>query len=143
MIIPEIIKRIFNSLKCPACDKNLQPHYHKGSSAPSYYCQEQLAPYANTPHYKYFNEDGYGYEIFLIWINAARGHMYSIKRSFENDKYLKVEITYHVEEAGYQGPLRKPVTRIFSPEEFEIDSKDLKGLEEKVKRFVEIAEIFQ
>lgn len=131
-------------MKCPSCNENLTPHYHNNSKAPSYYyCQEKTAPYANTPHYKYFAEDGYGYEVFLIWINAARGHMYSIKRSFENDKYFKVEITYYIEEAGARGTNRKPMTRVFTPEEFEIDPTDLKGLEEKVKRFAEIAEIFQ
>jgi hypothetical protein len=142
--IKEIIKSTFSSLTCPSCDKNLQPHYHKGAVTPSYYyCQEATAPYANTPHYKYFNEDGYGYEVYLIWLNASRGHMYSVKRSFDNDKYFKVEITYYVEEPGALGSNRKPVTRIFSPDEFEINPKDLEGLKEKVKRFAEIAEIFQ
>ena len=142
--LKEIIRTTFSSLKCPSCDKNLQPHYHNGAAVPSYYyCQETTAPYANTPHYKYFNEDGYGYEVFLIWLNAARGHMYSVKRSFDNDKYFKVEVTYYVEVAGGRDTIRKPVTRVFSPDEFEINPKDLKALEEKVKRFAEIAEIFQ
>lgn len=132
----------FCSLMCPSCKVNLRPHYHNGAKSPSYYyCQDRSAPYANTPHYKYFNEDGYGYEAFLIWNNPTRGDLFTVKRTIEDDKIIKVELTYSIRENGDRG-VKKPITRIFSPEDFDFDSSDIETLEKKVTSMVEIAEIF-
>ena len=133
------------NLQCPSCKTNLKPHYqhsHQGArSLAYYYCQDRLAVYANTPHYKYFNVDGYGYEVFLIWNNPTRGDLFTVKRSFEGDKFIKVELTYSVRERG-DSRIKKPITRIFEPENFEFDSSDVDALENKVKTMVEIAETF-
>lgn len=125
---------------CPSCKIPLKPHYHKDSKKPShYFCQDILHAYANTPHYKYFYEDGYGYEVFMIWEDGAkRGNLYSLKRTLENHKPTKVELTYRVPD----GLMTKPVTRYFTPEEFDFDSSDWDSIVKKVTALVEIAEIF-
>lgn len=136
------LTKTFSSLLCPICDKNLEPHYHHNQPEPSYYyCKDDLSPYANTPHYKYFNDDGYGYEIFLIWNNVAVGSLYSLKRNFEHDNYTKIELTYHVKKNFNQS--QKAVTRTFSPDEFEINPKNINELKDKIERFIEIAEVFE
>lgn len=126
---------------CPSCKIPLKPHYHRDANKPSYYfCQDRTAAYANTPHYKYFYEDGYGYEVFMIWEEGGkRGSMYSLKRTLEEHTVTKVELTYHVKD----GFLSKPITRSFTPDEFEFDSSDWDTMVDKVRRMVEISEIFQ
>jgi len=95
------------------------------------------------PHYKFFSQDGYGYEVFLIWIDAKKGDCYSIKRDFENGNYTKVEISYRVTDTNFPDvQVRKTITRTFSAEDFEFDSADVEGLRKKVTNMVEIAETF-
>ena len=129
---------------CPNCKVPLKPFYNKNATKPSfYYCQEMLSAYANTPHYKYFYEDDYGYEVFMIWNNGKRGNLYTVKRTIENNKIIKIEITYNIQQSdsGYYSS-HKTITRTFKPDEFEFDESDWESLTAKVEKIVQISEIF-
>ncbi len=144
-----IIKAIngFSSLMCPACDLHLEPYYVNDlavfQKTPSYYyCKAISSAYGNTPHYKFFNDDGCGYDVFLLWLGTS-GDFYSVKRTLDGDTISKVELTYNLNKYDAPSGRRQSVTRTFSAEDFEVNPKDLKGLEERIAKFVEISEVFK